>query len=177
MPTSKGEVGRLLAEELGEPVPLRVSVHSGVVELTGDADASAAGWPPCSPAACRAWSTSTSTVRGVDRHAYLLIPPAGPIGARTATVAAASRRDRYRRWVAATTLGELVGFIIPALVGAAVTAAGLRHAFTVVAMVLAGTGEGAVLGWRSPACCGASCPTCEPPTGCGQRPPGQRWRG
>jgi len=77
----------------------------------------------------------------------LLIPPAGPIGARTATVAAASRRDRYRRWVAATTLGELVGFTIPALVGAAVTAAGLRQAFTVVAMVLAGTGEGAVLGW------------------------------
>lgn len=77
----------------------------------------------------------------------LLIPPAGPIGARTATVAAASRRDRYHRWVAATTLGELVGFTIPALVGAAVTAAGLRQAFTVVAMVLAGTGEEAVLGW------------------------------
>jgi CBS domain-containing protein len=37
----EGEVGRLLAEELGEPVPLRVSVHNGVVELTGDADASA----------------------------------------------------------------------------------------------------------------------------------------
>ena len=47
------------------------------------------------------------------------------------------RRARYRRWVTATTVGELLGFTIPALVGAGVAAAGTRPAAAV----------GAVLGW------------------------------
>jgi hypothetical protein len=59
----------------------------------------------------------------------------------------ATRSERYRRWVAATTLGELAGFAVPAVVGTVVTAAGLSQALTVLALVLAGTGEGAVLGW------------------------------
>jgi hypothetical protein len=55
------------------------------------------------------------------------------------------RRERYRRWVAATTLGELAGFTVPAVVGAAVTAAGLSQALTVLALVAAGLVAGAAL--------------------------------
>jgi hypothetical protein len=49
--------------------------------------------------------------------------------------------------VVATTLGELGGFAIPAVAGAAVTAAGAGQGVTVALLVLAGAGEGAVLGW------------------------------
>jgi hypothetical protein len=58
-----------------------------------------------------------------------------------------ARRVRYRRWVRATTLGELAGFTIPALVGTAVAAAGVESLAAAGLLVLAGTGEGAVLGW------------------------------
>jgi hypothetical protein len=54
---------------------------------------------------------------------------------------------RYRRWVVATTFGELAGFTIPAVVGAAATSAGVRQSVSVVLLVLAGVGEGTVLGW------------------------------
>jgi hypothetical protein len=54
---------------------------------------------------------------------------------------------RYRRWVAATTLGELAGFTIPVIVGAAATAAGAAQGVSVALLVLAGAGEGTVLGW------------------------------
>jgi hypothetical protein len=57
------------------------------------------------------------------------------------------RRVRYRRWATATTLGELAGFAIPALVGTIVAAAGLESLAAAALLVLAGTGEGAVLGW------------------------------
>ena len=52
----------------------------------------------------------------------------------------------WRRWVVATTLGELLGFLIPV----AAVAAGADHApgpVPLLLMVLAGAGEGTVLGW------------------------------
>jgi hypothetical protein len=58
----------------------------------------------------------------------------------------AAERAVWRRWVAATTLGELLGFLIPvaAISAGADEAAGpLRLPL----VVLAGAGEGAVLGW------------------------------
>jgi uncharacterized membrane protein YdjX (TVP38/TMEM64 family) len=52
---------------------------------------------------------------------------------------------RYRRWVVATTLGELGGFAIAAVAGAAVTAAGAGQGLTMALLVLAGPARGAVL--------------------------------
>ncbi len=52
----------------------------------------------------------------------------------------------WRRWVVATTLGELLGFLIPV----AAVAAGADQApgpVPLLLMVLAGAGEGTVLGW------------------------------
>jgi hypothetical protein len=54
---------------------------------------------------------------------------------------------RYRRWVVATTGGELAGFAIPAIVGATATSVGVGQGASLVLLVLAGVGEGAVLGW------------------------------
>jgi Ca2+-transporting ATPase len=59
---------------------------------------------------------------------------------------AAAERTTWRRWFTATTLGELVGFLIPVAVvsaGADELAGPLRF----LLVVLAGAGEGAVLGW------------------------------
>ena len=53
---------------------------------------------------------------------------------------------RLSRWVLMVTLGEAVGFGVPAAVGVAVTAASLGPFATVLAMVLAGSVEGALLG-------------------------------
>lgn len=47
----------------------------------------------------------------------------------------------------ATTCGELAGFTIPAIVGATATSAGVGQSASLVLLVLAGVGEGAVLGW------------------------------
>ena len=60
-----------------------------------------------------------------------------------------SARDdpRYRRWVVATTCGELAGFAIPAIVGASATSVGVAQSTSMVLMVLAGVGEGTALGW------------------------------
>ena len=51
-----------------------------------------------------------------------------------------SARDdpRYRRWVVATTCGELAGFAIPAIVGAAATSVGVAQHFDGIA----GAGRG-----------------------------------
>jgi hypothetical protein len=49
--------------------------------------------------------------------------------------------------VVVTTCGELAGFTIPAVVGAAATSAGLGQSASMVLLVLAGVGEGSVLGW------------------------------
>lgn len=54
---------------------------------------------------------------------------------------------RYRRWVVATTSGELAGFAIPAIVGATVTSSGVGQGASMALLVLAGVGEGTVLGW------------------------------
>src|SRR5512133_4188178 len=53
---------------------------------------------------------------------------------------------RLSRWVLLVTLGEAVGFSVPAALGVAVTAASWGPVATVLAMVLAGSLEGALLG-------------------------------
>jgi hypothetical protein len=53
---------------------------------------------------------------------------------------------RLFRWVLLVTLAEAAGFTVPAAVGVAVTAALSKPIMTFVAMVLAGSVEGAVLG-------------------------------
>jgi hypothetical protein len=55
-------------------------------------------------------------------------------------------RQAWRRWVAGTTVGELLGFLIPVAVVAA-GADGAPGPLRLVLVVLAGAGEGAVLGW------------------------------
>jgi hypothetical protein len=50
------------------------------------------------------------------------------------------------RWVLVVTLGEAVGFSVPAVVGVAVTGAPWGPLATLVALVLAGSVEGALLG-------------------------------
>ena len=54
---------------------------------------------------------------------------------------------RYRRWVVATTCGELAGLAIAATVGATATSAGVGQGASMGLLVLAGVGEGTVLGW------------------------------
>jgi deazaflavin-dependent oxidoreductase (nitroreductase family) len=53
----------------------------------------------------------------------------------------------WRRWVHATTLGELAGFAVPTAVWGAAAAAGLGDRATALPVILAGAGEGAVLGF------------------------------
>jgi hypothetical protein len=63
-------------------------------------------------------------------------------------VTVAARKDpRYRRWVVATTCGKLVGFTVPAVVSAAAPSVGVGQIASVALLVLAGVGEGTVLGW------------------------------
>ena len=52
----------------------------------------------------------------------------------------------WRRWTIATTLGELLGFAVPALVGATLGALEVPQLPMAAGLVLAGAGEGAVLG-------------------------------
>ena len=56
---------------------------------------------------------------------------------------------RLIRWVLLVTLGEAVGFSVPAAVGVAVTAASWGPLATLLAMVLAGSVEGAAA-WHCP---------------------------
>ena len=59
---------------------------------------------------------------------------------------------RLSRWVLVVTLGEAIGFTVPAAVGVAVTAASWGPFPTVGAMVLAGSVEGALLGLAQADC-------------------------
>lgn len=59
---------------------------------------------------------------------------------------AGAERPVWRRWVVATTLGELLGFLIPVAVVAA-RADQTPGPLPLLLMVLAGAGEGAVPGW------------------------------
>jgi hypothetical protein len=61
-------------------------------------------------------------------------------------------RRQLLRWVLLVTLGEAVGFSVPAAVGVAVTAASWQPVVTIVAMVLAGSVEGAALGTTQADC-------------------------
>lgn len=74
-----------------------------------------------------------------------------------ARAGAYSSRILWRRWVVATTLGELVGFIAPTLAGVIITqvVVGMDSPFapllTMIVLVMAGSLEGAALGyaqWR-----------------------------
>jgi deazaflavin-dependent oxidoreductase (nitroreductase family) len=53
----------------------------------------------------------------------------------------------FRRWVVATTLGELVAFSIPTAVWGGTAVAGLDDRLALVPVIVAGAGEGAVLGY------------------------------
>ena len=59
---------------------------------------------------------------------------------------------RLIRWVLVVTLGEAVGISVPAAVGVAVTGASWGPLATLVAMVLAGSVEGAMLGGAQADC-------------------------
>jgi hypothetical protein len=59
---------------------------------------------------------------------------------------------RLVRWVLVVTLGEAVGFTVPAAVGVAVTGASWGPLATLVAIVLAGSVEGAMLGGAQADC-------------------------
>ena len=52
----------------------------------------------------------------------------------------------WQRWTVATTLGELAGFAVPAVVGPLVLALGLGDLVFFMAVVIAGAFEGAILG-------------------------------
>ncbi len=52
-----------------------------------------------------------------------------------------------RRWTINVTVGEMAGFMIPAAVWGGLASAGLGDAAVYLPVVLAGVGEGAVLGW------------------------------
>jgi hypothetical protein len=66
---------------------------------------------------------------------------------RVITSNAARDDPRYRRWVVATTCGELAGFTNPAIVGATAASADVGQSVSMVLLVLAGVGEGTALGW------------------------------
>lgn len=53
----------------------------------------------------------------------------------------------YRRWVIATSLGELAAFSVPTTVWGLTAVAGLSDGAAYLPVVLAGAGEGAVLGY------------------------------
>lgn len=59
---------------------------------------------------------------------------------------------RLTRWVLLVTLGEAVGFCVPAAIGVAMSAASWGPLVTVLAMVLAGSVEGAALGLAQADC-------------------------
>jgi hypothetical protein len=69
-----------------------------------------------------------------------LDPPA------TAPNAVLRGRRLWRRWTATVTVGETIAFALPATTGALVTALGLSRAPSTAALLLAGLGEGLVLG-------------------------------
>jgi hypothetical protein len=53
----------------------------------------------------------------------------------------------WRDWTVAVMLGELLGFALPALAGTAAWQLGAPQSVLYTALVIAGLGEGAVLGW------------------------------
>jgi hypothetical protein len=74
-----------------------------------------------------------------------------PRGSRTSCpggdrASAGAERPAWRRWVVATTLGELLGFLLPVAVVAA-RADQAPGPLPLLLIVLAGAGEGTVLGW------------------------------
>ncbi len=52
------------------------------------------------------------------------------------------------RWIKACLVGELVGFVPPAVTGAVLGALGAPDVALIAGLTIAGTAEGAILGWR-----------------------------
>jgi hypothetical protein len=75
-----------------------------------------------------------------------LLEPAPQSGGALPLHSAVGREHLGRRWFVAVTLGELVGFAIPSIVGGAAWAFGAPPLLLYAALVCAGAGEGAVLG-------------------------------
>lgn len=73
-----------------------------------------------------------------------MVGVAPPLSHRSRVETAATRLRR--RWLVAVTLGELAGFTIPSLVGAIAWTLDARSGLLYALLVLAGAGEGAVLG-------------------------------
>ena len=67
-------------------------------------------------------------------------------------------RTWWRRWVVLVTAGEVLGFLAPALVVAATR--GLPDVAVLGCLVVAGSVEGAVLGWAQAVALGRGCPAC-----------------
>jgi hypothetical protein len=67
------------------------------------------------------------------------------IALRVSDDAAQAEHTLWRRWLIATTLGELAGFSVPATVGAVAYASDAPSALLFLALVVAGAGEGALL--------------------------------
>src|SRR5215204_6702406 len=68
------------------------------------------------------------------------------------------QQHTYRRWLLAMTLGELAAFSVPTTVWGLAAVAGLSDQAAYLPVVLAGAGEGAVLGCGRHARCGTTCP-------------------
>ena len=69
-----------------------------------------------------------------------------PLALAPATLPTA-RRGLWSRWTAATTIGETVGFGVPALAGGLAYALAAPETATLPLAVIAGAGEGAILGF------------------------------
>ena len=68
----------------------------------------------------------------------------------------------YRRWVIATTLGELAAFSVPTAVWGLIAVAGFSDQAAYLPVVIAGAGEGAVLGYAQTRALRHDLPVLEP---------------
>jgi len=80
----------------------------------------------------------------------------------SALLSPAATASPWRRWVVATTLGELAGFALPTAVWGAAATAGLGDRATALPVILAGAGEGAVLGFAQSRALRIELPAVEP---------------
>src|SRR5215207_3431482 len=68
----------------------------------------------------------------------------------------------YQRWIIATTLGELAAFSVPTAVWVLAAVAGLSDGAAYLPVVVAGAGEGAVLGFAQTRALRRDLPALEP---------------
>lgn len=72
--------------------------------------------------------------------------PTAP-GNRAHWRAVASPEQVLRAWVLALALGEVLGFVAPAVTGVALVSAGVSDPWLVVGLTVAGLVEGLAIGW------------------------------